>query len=487
MFSLGHGSPVTTRRSRLAGHGSPIFLKTATALVGSLFRFFQSISPAVKLFHLILFHLLGTLCLSASAQTTAFTYQGRLNNGTNPASGNYDLTFTLFGTVNGAGQVGNTVTNSTAMTNGLFTVTLDFGNQFPGADRWLEIAVRTNGGVGFTPLSPRQPLTPTPYAVTAANFNGAISLAQLPTNVITNGASGLVLNGTFTGNFGGLTNTGGIGNRFTNSVFYDAARTASYLMVTNRTLLLPSNSSQTNSLCLYSVVDPLNTQLSSIGFLDGALVGSPAGRFSGLNWFPYHTGSEMELTIDSPGSMALGWANESLLGIGLQPNRSLQIGINPSEYGRLENIYIQGNFNSYANPNMGYAIPLSFNSAYKSNGVYINQLMTLWAHATTTNGESRLTLYDNWDQSATPDLKSHNFANSAVRAEFITKSATGMGGLDVYGRLWSTNFVGDGSGLTNLSFTGYTNAIPPTNTTVVRAWLNFTNAAGGVFKMPLYQ
>ena len=195
----------------------------------------------------------------------------------------------------------------------------------------------------------------------------------------------------------------------------------------------------------------------------------------------------MELTIDSPGSMALGWANESLLGIVLQPNRSLQIGINPSEYGRLENIYIQGNFNSYANPNMGYAIPLSFNSAYKSNGVYINQLMTLWAHATTTNGESRLTLYDNWDQSATPDLKSHNFANSAVRAEFITKSATGMGGLDVYGRLWSTNFVGDGSGLTNLSFAGYTNAVPPTNTTVVKAWLNFTNATGGVFKMPLYQ
>ncbi|HNI61280.1 MAG TPA: hypothetical protein PKW11_15155, partial [Pseudomonadota bacterium] len=40
--------------------------------------------------------------------------------------------------------------NNVAVTNGLFTVTLDFGNQFPGADRWLEIGVRTNGG--GTPL-----------------------------------------------------------------------------------------------------------------------------------------------------------------------------------------------------------------------------------------------------------------------------------------------------------------------------------------------
>ena len=92
------------------------------------------------------------------------------------------------------------------MTNGLFTVTLDFGNQFPGADRWLEIAVRTNGGVSFTPLAPRQPLTPTPYAVTAANFNGAIAIAQLPANVITNGASGVNFSGTFSGNLAGLTN-----------------------------------------------------------------------------------------------------------------------------------------------------------------------------------------------------------------------------------------------------------------------------------------
>jgi len=33
---------------------------------------------------------------------------------------------------------------------------------FNGPDRWLEIAVRTNGSGGFTNLAPRQPLAPFP-------------------------------------------------------------------------------------------------------------------------------------------------------------------------------------------------------------------------------------------------------------------------------------------------------------------------------------
>jgi hypothetical protein len=56
--------------------------------------------------------------------------------------------------------------------------------------------------------------------------------------------------------------------------------------------------------------------------------------------------------------------------------------------------------------------------------------------------------------------------------------------------LWNGSFHGNGAGLTNVTalyYTGITNSIPPANTTIVRAWVNFTNAAGGVFKMPLYQ
>ncbi len=149
---------------------------------------------------------------TAFGQGTAFTYQGRLNSGANAASGSYDLTFSLFNVVSGTGQVGNTLTNSAvAVSNGLFTVALDFGVNFPGADRWLEIGVRTNGNGPFTTLTPRQKLTATPYAVTAGNLTGAILLAQLPGAVVTNNATGVSLTGvsltgTFAGNGASLTN-----------------------------------------------------------------------------------------------------------------------------------------------------------------------------------------------------------------------------------------------------------------------------------------
>jgi len=57
------------------------------------------------------------------------------------------------------------------VTNGLFSVTLDFGSAaFDGSVRWLDIGVRTNGrGADYAPLAPRQPVTPTPYAIHAWN------------------------------------------------------------------------------------------------------------------------------------------------------------------------------------------------------------------------------------------------------------------------------------------------------------------------------
>jgi len=111
----------------------------------------------------------------ALAQGTAFTYQGRLNDGSNPADGSYDLRFSLHDALSGGAQLGGAVTKSaTGVTNGLFIVTLDFGNQFPSAGRWLEIGVRTNGGGAFETLAPRQALTATPYAITAGGVTGSI-------------------------------------------------------------------------------------------------------------------------------------------------------------------------------------------------------------------------------------------------------------------------------------------------------------------------
>jgi len=154
----------------------------------------------------------------AFGQGTAFTYQGRLDDGANPANGTYDLTFSLFNTNTGGSVVAGPITNSaTGITNGLFIATLDFGGVFNGQNYWLDISVRTNGNGAFTKLNPRQPLTPAPYAIfantasnllgtlPAAQLSGTLATVQLPANVVTNGASGLNLTGTFSGNGAGLT------------------------------------------------------------------------------------------------------------------------------------------------------------------------------------------------------------------------------------------------------------------------------------------
>ncbi len=119
---------------------------------------------------------------SIYAQGTAFTYQGQLNDGGNPATGYYDLTFSLYGSTSLPGTVISTpVTNSaTAVANGLFTVTLDFGPAvFAGSNYWLQIGVRTNGSAAsFTVLSPRQPVLPVPYAIfanSASNLLGTLA------------------------------------------------------------------------------------------------------------------------------------------------------------------------------------------------------------------------------------------------------------------------------------------------------------------------
>ena len=122
----------------------------------------------------------------AHAQTTAFTYQGRLTSGTNVANGSYDMKFQLYNT-NGApfGAASNYVA-AVPVSNGLFTVALDFGSGFfTGQDRQLEISVRTNGAGAFTTLSPRQALNPTPYAIYAqgagiANSASSASSATTP-------------------------------------------------------------------------------------------------------------------------------------------------------------------------------------------------------------------------------------------------------------------------------------------------------------------
>src|SRR5882724_3137395 len=116
--------------------------------------------------------------VAARAQTTVFTYQGQLSNSNAPANGLYDFRFRLFDV--SSNVVAGPITNSPGgVTNGLFSATLNFGSAvFDGSDRWLEIAVRSNGTASaFISLSPLQQITSTPYAIRAVNAASAMVLA----------------------------------------------------------------------------------------------------------------------------------------------------------------------------------------------------------------------------------------------------------------------------------------------------------------------
>ncbi|MGB7202368.1 MAG: hypothetical protein WBD16_08885 [Pyrinomonadaceae bacterium] len=101
----------------------------------------------------------------ARAQTTEFTYQGRLLDNSLPPTANYDFQFSLWNSLANGMQQGTTQTvTGVAVANGIFTVRLDFGAQFAGAARFIQIEVRPAGGGVYTLLAPRQPISSAPYA-----------------------------------------------------------------------------------------------------------------------------------------------------------------------------------------------------------------------------------------------------------------------------------------------------------------------------------
>ena len=123
--------------------------------------------------------------LPALAQATSFSYQGRLTDSGTPANGNYDFQFTLWDASSAGTQQPQpnpvTVTRANvSVSNGAFTVQIDFGaSAFPGADRFLEISARPTGSGSFTLLSPRQPITSTPYAIRSVTAGTAQVVAAV--------------------------------------------------------------------------------------------------------------------------------------------------------------------------------------------------------------------------------------------------------------------------------------------------------------------
>jgi hypothetical protein len=119
-----------------------------------------------------LFGLIGWLTLTLASPLIAqpFTYQGFLQQNGQPVNGTVSMVFRLYDAPTGGNQIGGSIPHAVSVQNGLFTVALDFGNVWTGADRYLEIQV------GSTTLSPRVKITPAPYA----SFAASAGFAQRP-------------------------------------------------------------------------------------------------------------------------------------------------------------------------------------------------------------------------------------------------------------------------------------------------------------------
>ncbi|HEY5910073.1 MAG TPA: hypothetical protein VJA21_05655 [Verrucomicrobiae bacterium] len=136
-----------------------------------------------------------TIPALAAPLGTAFTYQGRLNDGPSPANGSYDLRFTIFDVPDYGFPVGPVITNwGVTVSDGLFQAELDFGDGvFTNNSRlWLEIGVRKSGGSFFTALTPRQPFTPTPYALYSPNAGtAATAVSAMTAQTVSAGSVGI--------------------------------------------------------------------------------------------------------------------------------------------------------------------------------------------------------------------------------------------------------------------------------------------------------
>lgn len=227
----------------------------------------------------------------ALAQTSSFTYQGKLADSGVAANGTYDITFKLFDMLANGTQVGtDIVRDNVVVSDGGFTVDLDFGAAAfaSGASRFLQLEVRPGASVGtFTTLVPRQPLTSSPYAVKAASASFADSLSSACALCVTDAhifsidggkVTGAVANatnvsgGTVSGNGSGLTNLSG-GNLASNSItadkFSEAAVTEYAIREGNVTTTKIADGAVTNSKLAAGSVDA--THLTALSVTSAAL------------------------------------------------------------------------------------------------------------------------------------------------------------------------------------------------------------------------
>lgn len=133
--------------------------------------------------------LVVTRAIAPQPITESFTYQGRLDGNGQPFTGTKRVTFSLWNDDQSV-LAGNRLSlpvqyDVLEVTNGLFTVNLDFNvpanlANFDGTERYLQIEVADVGGANSVVLSPRQRLAPAPHAILAVRAKTA-KLAETAT------------------------------------------------------------------------------------------------------------------------------------------------------------------------------------------------------------------------------------------------------------------------------------------------------------------
>ncbi len=393
---------------------------------------------------LVLFFIAGLFAyeattLQVAAQETVFTYQGRLQDSQTPAHGVFDFRFAIYDQALAGNLLASPLTNSsTAVANGLFVTSLDFGSGvFNGQPRWLEIGVRTNGSAAaYTILAPRQSITAVPYAVlaqTASNLLGVISAAQvsgtlnvnqLPAAVVTNYCTAVSLSGTFAGRSSTLVVT-----QLTGMTLTSDSVSAGSLTSSNVALTLPNSQSiatvshnpnypQGNEMWIRLAAAPTNNYngvYSGIMWENGGSY--PKGAAMYLNYaHGQSNGSAPELIIASSGRIAIGAGQ--LAGT---DSRFIQMGIGNSQI-----VYMQQDGQRATNDAaVGNSMPLQLRAYFVTNG---NQYAVgsglpggseaqpcILSFASSNIGVGEIQFYDFVDVSGGNGAR-NNFTNSSLRA-----------------------------------------------------------------------
>jgi hypothetical protein len=148
---------------------------------------------------------------------TTFSYQGLLKINGVPYSGNCDVQFTLWNGDPASGGISiatvGVLPTPTSVSAGLFTTSVDFGDQFQGDYREIEPQVRCPSGSGSYQSLGVQTIYPAPYALglrPGATITGSVptALTVVSTALQGTGITGEASNGSYAWGVEGFSSTG---------------------------------------------------------------------------------------------------------------------------------------------------------------------------------------------------------------------------------------------------------------------------------------